>query len=248
MGEPKRQDWGANPELFGPRHEYRLGFFLRETRALPAPTTILDAAVGFGQLASRLVGQGHRVIGLDTSFSAVLHAARVAGIPSVVGDLTRLPFPDRAFGAVTSGETLEHLDDDTRAVGEFCRVLQPSGRCVVTVPAMMALWSASDEFQDHRRRYEKRDLGALFRRAGFDIARLTFWGFPFVLLYDTLFILPMNRRRAKRAEANDSALRTVAKAGRARWLVQLVRATFSLDRMFGWLPFGPGLFLVARKR
>jgi hypothetical protein len=46
---------------------------------------------------------------------------------------------------------------------------------------------------------------------------------------------------------NDAALRSVARAGRSRLLVNAVRAIFSLDRLFGFVPFGPGLLLVARK-
>src|SRR5437870_5730496 len=73
------------------------------------------------------------------------------------------------------------------------------------------------------------------------------WGFPIILAYDTIFILPMNVRRARREVAGDAALQSVARAGRARWLVNVVRAVFSIDRLFGWVPFGPGLLLVARK-
>jgi hypothetical protein len=40
----------------------------------------------------------------------------------------------------------------------------------------------------------------------------------------------------------------VARAGLSRALVGLVRAVFALDRLFSWIPFGPGLLLVARKR
>ena len=94
--------------MFGPRHLHRIGLILSALRSLPAHSRILDAACGLGQLASRLQSGGHRVFGLDGEIAAALHTLRVAGVPAVVGDMTRLPFRSASFDAVTSGETLEH--------------------------------------------------------------------------------------------------------------------------------------------
>jgi len=231
--------------MFGPRHEYRLGIILDEVERLPAGARILDGAVGLGQLARRMQQRRYRVTGIDYALEAALFATR-NGTPSVVGDMTRMPFRDGAFDAVTTGETLEHLDDDAGAAREIGRVLHSGGTCIATVPALRSLWSASDDYYEHRRRYARSQLAALF--GGFDIVKAKFWGFPIVLAYDTVFLLPMNKRRARRAVAGDAALQSVARAGRARWLVGAVRAVFNLDRLFGWIPFGPGLLLVARKR
>ncbi|MCA1732069.1 MAG: class I SAM-dependent methyltransferase, partial [Acidobacteria bacterium] len=200
-----------------------------------------------GQLGARMREQGHRVFGIDGAFAAALHATRVAGVPSVVGDMTRLPFRSECFDGVTSGETLEHLDDDASAVGEIGRVLHRGGRCVVTVPALESLWTASDDYYEHRRRYSRAGLSGLFS-GSFEVMKARYWGFPFVLAYDTVFLLPMNRRRARQAPDRDAALQSVAKAGRSKTLVRLVCAVFSVDRIFSLIPFGPGLLLVARRR
>jgi SAM-dependent methyltransferase len=233
--------------MFGPRHEYRLGIITREVEKLLPGARILDAAVGLGQLAERMYRLGYDVVGIDSSLDAAVHVKQNAGIPVVIGDLTRLPFRTGVFGGVTSGETLEHLDDDAGAVREIARVLAPGGTCVATVPALQSLWTASDDYYEHRRRYAREQLTNLFRATAMTIEKATFWGFPIVLVYDTLVILPMNRRRARKAVQDDVALRSVARAGRSRLLVNAVRALFSLDRLFGFVPFGPGLLLVARK-
>jgi SAM-dependent methyltransferase len=240
--------WGTQPEMFGPRHEHRLGIIMAEVRKLPPGARMLDAAIGLGQLAGRVRRAGYRVFGIDAAFEAALHVRRTIGAVAVVGDMTRLPFRDGAFGAVTTGETLEHLDDDASAAGEIGRVIEPGGTCIATVPALRSLWSASDDYYEHRRRYAREELAALFRHAGMEVEKAAFWGFPVVLAYDTLFLLPMNKRRARRDVAGDAALQSVARAGRSRALVGLVRAVFALDRLFGWIPFGPGLLLVARKK
>ena len=157
--------------------------------------------------------------------------------------MARLPFRDGTFDAPTSGETLEHLDDDRAAARELARTLRARGRLVVTVPALRSLWTASDDYYDHRRRYARRELVDVISSAGLSVDRARFWGFPFTLAYDTLFLLPMNRRRAQRG-----AVPAIARAGRSSLLVAIVRAVLSLDRLFSFIPFGPGLLLVATKR
>ena len=232
--------------MFGPRHEHRLSMIVREVERVRRGARLLDGAVGLGQLATRLRDRGYRVTGIDYAFDAALYSTR-AGVPSVVGDLTKMPFRDAVFDAMTTGETLEHLDDDAAAAREIARVVKRDGRVIATVPALRSLWSASDDYYEHRRRYSRHQLVALFKET-FAIEKAKFWGFPIVLAYDTLFLLPMNKRRARKTVGDDAALRSIARAGRARAAVRLVRAVFSLDRLFEWIPFGPGLLLVARRR
>ena len=239
--------WGTQPEMFGPRHEHRLGMIVRQVERLPRGARVLDGAVGLGQLAGRMQQRGYRVVGIDYSFDAALHVKKTSPTPVVVGDMTRLPFRDGALDGVTSGETLEHLDDDAAAVREIARVLAGGGACIVTVPALKSLWTASDDYFEHRRRYSRRQLARMFESAGLTVGKASYWGFPVVLAYDTLFLLPMNKRRAKKNVEQDAALQSVARAGRSRALVALVRAVFAADALFSWIPFGPGLLMVARK-
>jgi SAM-dependent methyltransferase len=233
--------------MFGPRHEHRLGMIVRQVERLPRGARILDGAIGLGQLAMRMRARGYRVIGIDYALDAALHVRRTSTIPVVVGDMTRMPFRDGSFGGVTTGETLEHLDDDAGAAREIGRVLEHGGTCIATVPALQSLWSASDDYYEHRRRYSRAQFTAMFEAAGLAIGKAAYWGFPIVLTYDTLFLLPMNKRRARRRVDEDAALQSVAKVGRSRILVNAVRAVFALDGLFAWLPFGPGLLVVARK-
>src|SRR5438067_11352718 len=79
------------------------------------------------------------------------------------------------------------------------------------------------------------------------IGKVPCWGCRFGLVYDTLVIVAVSKRRAGLAIHDDAALRSVARAGRSRMLVSAVSAIFSLDRLFSFVPFGPGLLLVARK-
>lgn len=247
MTQPDRHShaWGTQPEMFGPRHEHRLRMIVKEVRRLAPGSRILDGAVGLGQLAGRLSSRGFRMFGVDYSLEAARHVRATSSVPVVVGDMTRLPFRDGVFAGVTTGETLEHLPDDVAAAGEIARVLAHGGTCVATVPALQSLWTASDDYYEHLRRYSSRQLSDLFAGAGLSVRKVSFWGFPLILIYDTLFLLPMNKRRAGHEVAADPALRSVARAGRSRLLVKLMLGLFAVDRLFSFLPFGPGLLLVA---
>ena len=105
----------------------------------PAPI-ILDVATGTGRLPGFLLDEptfNGRVIGLDASSRMLAHAQsklRVfhnrAGLVQQAAD--DLPFPDKAFDAVTCLEALEFFPNDTNALKEMIRVLRPGGVLMVT--------------------------------------------------------------------------------------------------------------------
>ena len=68
--------WGSQPEMFGPRHEHRLGMIVREVERITPGGRVLDGAVGLGQLAGRMQQRGYRVTGIDYSFQAALHVKK----------------------------------------------------------------------------------------------------------------------------------------------------------------------------
>lgn len=94
---------------------------------------ILDVATGSGDLARTVRDQvpGARVIGADFC-APMLEEARKRGLDDlVVCDGLRLPFPDGTFDALTIGYGLRNMADWAGALGEFARVLKPSGRLVI---------------------------------------------------------------------------------------------------------------------
>ncbi|MBV8520151.1 MAG: class I SAM-dependent methyltransferase [Acidobacteria bacterium] len=240
--------WGTQTEMFGPRNAHRVGLMFRELRELSPNSLVLEAAVGLGDVAERLRRGGHRVIGADLSLDVLLGARTRSSAPLVLADVTRLPFRDAAFDCVTSAETLEHVPDDGAAAGEFARVLKNGGALIVTVPALEALRTFSDTYYEHLRRYTRAQLVRLVASRGFVVKRADYWGFPFVVAYDYLFMLPLNLRRARRPVQSDAGLRAVATAGRMRGLVRAVAGLFATDQWFRWLPIGVGLVLTARKK
>jgi len=93
----------------------------------------LDAACGTGRHAARLVGSGHRTVGVDRS-AAMLAIAR-RKVPQAefrIGDLTDLPLDDGSVDVAVCALALTHLRDPEPAIAELARVVRPDGTIVLS--------------------------------------------------------------------------------------------------------------------
>lgn len=96
---------------------------------------LLDVATGTGDLAIALAdGGGVSVVGLDFAPPMIAGAeAKRHGrndVAFLIGDGMHLPFPDRAFDAVTVSFGLRNMPDYAAALQEMARVIKPGGRLV----------------------------------------------------------------------------------------------------------------------
>jgi len=251
-----KAEWGADPEFFGPRHAHREDRIERVIRDCSQPDGLhLECAAGVGSLSITLARSGRTVVAADMSLrslAVVAHRVEAAGLRGsvlpVVADITGLPFADATFPSASSAETLEHIPDHLAAARDLGRILTPGGRLIGTVPADPKQWSDWDDWGGHLRRYRKPEMEELLTKAGL-APEVTVWGWPFLRIYDDVFMKRVNRRRLKHDGAldDDPALAKVSDLGKKRWLVNLVRWVFSLDRLFDGVPWGVGLLFRGRK-
>ncbi len=105
----------------------------------------------------------------------------------------RLPFKDNFFEAVTLLAVVEHLDPAHMAslFKEIYRVLKPGGQVILTTPAA---WSdgllkvmarinlvSAEEIHEHAYAYTLPLLGWYFGQAGFEMTKIQFGYFEFIL-------------------------------------------------------------------
>lgn len=98
---------------------------------------VLDIACGAGYGMPMLQAQAQFVVGVDVEWDAVKKArAEITnGTASVImADGCLLPFGAASFDAVTSFETLEHLEQRPQFLAELRRVLKPAGVCILSTP------------------------------------------------------------------------------------------------------------------
>ena len=72
-------------------------------------------------------------------------------------------------------DVLEHIKEDAAAVRHVAEVLVPGGVFLLTVPALMGLWSRHDTANRHYRRYTRGSLRAVLEGAGFRIVSLKYF-------------------------------------------------------------------------
>lgn len=165
---------------------------LINTMNLPASAAILEIGCSGGPLMQRLRTAGYKdVTGIDLSTSAI-ELAQARGVPHVsVMDGAALEFADGRFDVVIASDVLEHIEDESKALREWTRVLKPGGKLLVFVPAHAYLWSEHDVVNHHFRRYSRQGLADVMTHAGLKVQRSSFWN---AALYLPTAALRLGRR------------------------------------------------------
>lgn len=97
--------------------------------------------------------------------------------------------PDEKFDLVLMLDVLEHIELDEEALLALRKIVASSGRVIITVPALMSLWSAHDEVNQHFRRYTAANLETLLTSVGYKVHRLEYffsWSLPLMYLRKAL--------------------------------------------------------------
>jgi SAM-dependent methyltransferase len=127
---------------------------------------ILDAGCGGGAYVEFLAQKGLEVTGLD-KHDQFLQLAREEGRIGtyIQGDITNLPFPDKAFDCTYCFDVLEHVNDNL-AIKELARVT--ANRLIIAVPKEDEVMHNFNltflHYQDktHLRNYTESSLKELF--------------------------------------------------------------------------------------
>ena len=202
----------------------------------------LDFGCGVGSNAQALVAEGRELIGLDAAKQALDRAQQLGLYTKLVhsGDET-ISLPDASLDLILAADVLEHIDD-VKALKEMYRALRPQGTLLVTVPAHRWLWNWNDDYSHHLRRYEKSELIARLKEAGFVICKISSWNFSFVLPVLLISLTQRLQKRPKHLENNLNSL--------PRWINGLL---LSLMHIENWLfqktglPVGVSLIAIAKK-
>jgi SAM-dependent methyltransferase len=136
---------------------------VREAR----PTSVLEIGAGQGALGVWLARR-YTYTGIEpdaTSRAAAVRRLATVDTSRIVSDMEELA--DERFDVVCAFEVLEHIDDDLAALRRWREVTSPAGTLVLSVPAHQKRFGPSDELAGHYRRYERRELEARLREAGF---------------------------------------------------------------------------------
>lgn len=172
-------------------HLHRREIVLQTLRkAMPVPGgPLVELGCGAGTVATYLNEHGYHVDYADVHQEGLrLARARAeatlgqatADLRFIRLDVCRQELPSRYSGVLLL-DVLEHLPDDAAALRHARKALAPSEShrlLIFTVPAFSMLWSPWDDLEKHKRRYTLTSARRLAERAGFEVARVTYFFFP----------------------------------------------------------------------
>ncbi len=136
---------------------------LRRHRPPAGFRRILDVGCGDGLFFEELATLGEEIEGVEVDGTLV---GERYGNRIRIGPFDASFLPGHRFSLVLMLDVLEHLPDPVGAMRRARELLEPAGLLVVTVPALLALWTRHDELNHHLTRYTRRTLREVASSAG----------------------------------------------------------------------------------
>ena len=182
--EPLDPTGAATLELFTENDDYSEFLWERLCHASPRRLTgrVLEAGCGIGNLTRILLRSQDvsflHAIDMDPAYVRRVEAQvvdpRLRVTASAAEEFCPEEYesPQGAFDAIVSSNVLEHIDDHTRVMHNFRRMLRPGGVALILVPAHPFLYCDLDRNLSHFRRYRRRDFQELARETDLEVLRM----------------------------------------------------------------------------
>ncbi|HEY8188721.1 MAG TPA: class I SAM-dependent methyltransferase [Pyrinomonadaceae bacterium] len=213
-------------------------------RYFPEAQNFLEIGCGTGFVLSgireafpELILSGSEIFSEGLNFAA----ERLPGVELFQMDARRIPFQEE-FDVIGAFDVLEHVKEDEEVLSQMYQATRKRGGILITVPHHPFLWSASDDFARHARRYKTRELSDKVKRAGFDVLRIT----SFVSLLLPLLVLSRYKQRFNGKEFDPSAEFDISSLVNTT-LEKILDGERNMIRAGLSFPAGGSLLLVARR-
>lgn len=175
--------WVPAPSYILRRHAV-LDIFSRFPRG-----RVLEIGSGAGALFYDLAQQGFSGTAVEASEKARTLMKEVLAPASNIQIADSLPVgQEESFDYLMAFEVLEHISDDIETLLNWRSYLKSNGILLLSVPAHHSMWSDSDVYAGHYRRYEKSEIASKMAQTGFEILNIYCYGWPLSNL-----ILPIRR-------------------------------------------------------
>lgn len=175
------------------------------------PTTILDVGGGHGQIAAAFINKGYKitVMGSSSSCNSQINKLCTPGSYTFrVGDIEKLPYPDRSFDVVTCIRYLSHTDNWRGVISELCRVSKYG--VIIDYPPLISvnlfipiLFALKKRFEGNTRTYtifKSKLINETFHQNNFELET-----------YNAQFLLPMVLHRILKSPTISSILEFIPK-------------------------------------
>lgn len=205
---------------------------------LKIESCLWDIGSGPGVVSSYLSEMGMPCVAVEPS-SAGVTASAERGVTSIVSDLESLHLPSQSVGMIGLFDVLEHIEDRQHLLAEIRRVLTPTGKLIIAVPALRVLWSSADVSAGHFLRYSRRVMNRELKKSGFQIQKSQY--FFALLVLPLLLLRAIPFRLGIRQPVEDQTLLN-QQGGLISGILQKLEIFLSK-----FMPFGTSLLVIATK-
>lgn len=202
---------------------------------------ILDIGCGSGLMLSELKKYGS-VYGLDNSEEAIKYSKLIFDGDIKKGALPyEIPYDDNSFDIITVLDVLEHIEKDTDALKKIYNLLDSQGKVIITVPALMSLWTNHDLSHDHKRRYILKELKSKIKTAGFKIEKISYYN---SLLFIPIYIIRQINKIFKKQKTYSDAKKI------PRFINGILKYIFTFEKnilKYFNFPIGVSIIAICKK-
>lgn len=215
---------------------------------------LFDIGGGNGYNAKRIQDCGYKITLVEPSAQGCLNAVKRGLAEPLNGTLTDDDFNDESLDGVCFFDVLEHIENDKYFLNIIHKKLRKEKNIILTVPAFRILWSSEDEYLNHFRRYNIKEITKLVENAGFRVEYSSYF-FSFLFL-PILFIrvwaekfglLKKANERTKEESEQITDREFVAKSGFVGFAVNSICKLEQKWLKSFKLPFGSSIIIVAKK-
>ncbi len=151
--------------------------------------TVLEVGCGKGTFLYKLSKKGVVCEGIDFK-STITEARKICGerIKFYEGDFNSHTFK-KEYDCIIASGVIEHIKDDLSFVKKLYKLLNKNGQLILLTSAHPRLYSIFDENVHHYRRYSRKQLITVIKKANFKIKNFRYWNMislPY-LIYAKIF-------------------------------------------------------------
>ncbi len=153
---------------------------------------VLEIGSGIGNISSEFIKDGRNIFLTDIrqnycnylrrEFGKNEHVLGIGEMDIVHPEFDTI-FADKlgTFDGIFALNVVEHIKEDQLAIINCKKLLKPGGRMVILVPAYQMLYNQFDVALEHYKRYNRKELKALFDGADMKITRSQYFNFAGIL-------------------------------------------------------------------
>lgn len=144
---------------------------------------IIDVGCGTGMMLEAIKNTfSITAAGIDNSPEAIRFSKK-RGLNIFLSSAEKIEQKTDSIDLIMALDLIEHIENDVASLKEFNRVLKKNGHVILTVPAFNFLFGAHDAINEHKRRYQLKELKNKIELAGFKIIKISY--------YNSLLFLPI---------------------------------------------------------